>query len=74
MKCPMCASLNRQHSRQCEIEAATTLRQRDESVRMSKGRSSRNDLSDTELLLASRKRQMQIAAELQRHRAVDHVA
>ena len=74
MKCPMCVSLNREHSRQCEIEAATTLRQRDESVRVSNGRASGNDPSDTELLLASRKRQMQIASELERHRAADHVA
>ena len=74
MKCPMCASLNREHSRQCEIEAATILRQRDESVRMPKGRTSANDPSDTEVLLASRKRQMQIASELERHRAANHVA
>ena len=74
MICPMCASLNREHSRQCEIEAATILRQRDESVRVSNGRTSGNDPGDTELLLASRKRQMQIASELERHRAADHVA
>jgi hypothetical protein len=74
MKCQICASVNREHSRQCEIEATTILRQRDESVRMSKGRTSGNDASDTEVLLASRKRQMQIASELERHRAADHVA
>jgi hypothetical protein len=74
MKCQMCASLNREHSRQCEIEAAAILRQRDESVRMAKGRSSGHDPNDAELVLASRKRQMQIASELERHRAADHVA
>ena len=74
MKCQMCASLNREHSRQCEIEAATILRQRDELVRASNGRTSGNDPNDTELLLAIRKRQMQIASELERHRAADHVA
>ena len=74
MKCPTCASLNREHSRQCEIEAATTLRQRDESVRASAGSSSGTAPSDTEVLIASRKRQMQIASELERHRAADHAA
>jgi hypothetical protein len=74
MRCSMCATLNREHSRQCEIEAATILKQREEFVRLTRGSGSRDDARRAEVLLASRKRQMQIASELARHRAMDHVA
>ena len=74
MKCPMCASLNREHLGECEVEATATLRQRYEAACVAPAHFSETDQKDAEIVLASRKRQMQIALTLRRHQAVDHVA
>ena len=74
MACPICESLNREHSRECEIEATAVLRQRSELVRNSQADCSGTDQNYVEVVLASRKRQLQIASQLQRHKAAEHAA
>jgi hypothetical protein len=74
MTCPVCESLNREHSRECEIEAAAVIRQRFELFRKFRGDGSGTDQNHVEVVLASRKRQLQITSQLQRHKAAAHAA
>lgn len=74
MTCPICESLNREHSRECEIEAAAVLRQRSELVRNSQAGCSGTDQNYVEVVLASRKRQLQITSQLQQHKEAAHAA
>jgi hypothetical protein len=74
MKCPICESLNREHSRECEIEAAAVIRQGSELVRTSRADSSGTDQNLVEAALASRKRQLKITSRLQQHKAAAHAA
>ena len=74
MKCPICASLNREHHRECEIEASASLRQRSLTAWLAPVPSSRTDQDYAEIVLASRKRQMAIASSLERHQSTDHAA
>ena len=74
MECPVCVALNREHGRECEIEATAILKERSGQVSAYRPESSGPGESIQEVVLTSRKRQMQIASELERHRAVDHVA
>jgi hypothetical protein len=74
MKCPVCIALNREHGRECEIEATAILKERSGSVNACRAESSGPGESIHETVLTSRKRQMQIASELERHRSAHHVA
>ena len=74
MECPVCIALNREHGRECEIEATAILKERTGWVSTYRSESSGPDVGINEVVLTSRKRQMQIASELERHRAADHVA
>jgi hypothetical protein len=74
MECPVCIALNREHGRECEIEATAILKERSGWISTYRSESSGPDVSIHEVVLTSRKRQMQIASELERHRAADHVA
>ena len=74
MKCPICASLNSEHNRECEIEASASLRQRSSAVCVAPIPSSWSDEDYADIVLASRKRQMAIASSLRRHQSTDHAA
>jgi hypothetical protein len=74
MKSPICESLNREHSRECEIEAAARLRQGSELVSKSQADCSATDQNHVEVVLASRKRQLRITSQLQQHKAAAHAA
>ena len=68
MDCPICAALNRERNRECETEAAATLKQRSQSLLKPLGETVRQDLADS-VVLASRKRQAHIAFKLNQHSA-----
>ncbi len=74
MTCPICESLNREHSRECEVEATAVIRQRSELFRKSRAHGWGTDQSHVEVVLASRKRQLRITSQLQRHKATAHAA
>ena len=74
MTCPICEFLNREYDRECQIEGAAILKERSESLRgpQRSGRESGQNVA--EVVLESRKRQMQLASKLQLHRAEDHAS
>ena len=67
MDCPLCAALRREHSNECEAEAAATLKQRSQWL----SRPGAQDQLD-QAVLVSRKRQAHITSKLNRHRAEVH--
>jgi hypothetical protein len=71
MECPICAALNRERSRECEAEAAATIRQRSQSLLKPLGEMAGRD-SLAPVVHASRKRQAHIAFKLSQHQAQDH--
>ena len=64
MRCPTCAALNRDHGRECEVEARAVLDQQQAGA----------DTQPREAALRSRKRQMAILSTLHHHRVEDHAA
>jgi hypothetical protein len=74
MECPVCATLNREHSRECEIEATAMLQERSRWVGTCRPESSGPDENISNVILTSRKRQMRIALRLHEHKAVAHAA
>ena len=71
MECPICAALHREHSQECEAEAAATIKQRSQSLFYPQGAAHRAEHLDP-IVLKSRKRQAHIAFQLDQHRAQDH--
>jgi hypothetical protein len=74
MLCPECLGLHHDHCRECEVEADATLRWRSHSLCGSHAKTtpSGEDLSD--LVLASRKRQLSITLRMELHKAAAHAA
>jgi hypothetical protein len=72
MQCPICAALHRDHSLECELEAKMILHQR--SQLLSRGPGSAVSKDSEDLVLSSRKRQIQITSKIERHKAKGHAA
>ena len=72
MECPICAALHRDHSLECELEAKTILHQR--AQLLSRGPDSAVSQDSTDLVLSSRKRQIQITSKIAQHKAKGHAA
>jgi hypothetical protein len=72
MQCPICDALHRDHTLECEVEAKTILHQR--SQMLSSGPDSAVSQASEDLVLSSRKRQIQITAKLEQHKAKGHAA
>jgi len=73
MSCPICESLNREHSLLCEEEARLTLVERSKTI----GRSAAGESASPpqrEQILSARKRQVRIASKLENHKALAHSA
>lgn len=72
MECAVCAALNREHNRECETEAAATLKQRARlSSHAPEPSPSEQEPLDT-VILGSRKRQAHIAIQLHGHLEAEH--
>jgi hypothetical protein len=74
MECPVCAALNREHTRECEVEAKAILQQRSRWLTASDGNTSASDQECHEVVLMSRKRQVQINSRIDLHKARGHAA
>jgi hypothetical protein len=74
MKCPVCESLNREHSLECQIEATAVIKLRREMIRRSPPEIDVPDDSRGDIILTSRKRQAQIVHKLDEHKARAHSA
>ena len=72
MQCPICAALHRDHTRECEVEAKETLQQR--SQLLSSGPGSVVSQDSENVVLSSRKRQIQITSKIALHKAKGHAA
>ena len=74
MLCPTCETLQRDHSRECELEAKTILQQHkplfndgsaiDDAIRQ----------DPIDVIIESRKRQLELTTEMNEHRARAHAA
>jgi len=74
MLCPVCAALNREHTRECEVEAKAILQQRSRWLTAPDENTSASDEKCHEVVLTSRKRQIQITSKLDMHKAKGHAA
>ena len=75
MLCPICEDLHREHSRECELEAKAIIQQHKPLT--SDGAAAHKPAPPRDLdevIVKSRKRQMELAQELDRHRANSHAA
>ena len=72
MQCPVCAALHRDHTRECEVEAKEILQQR--SQLLSAGPGSAVSQDSENVVLSSRKRQIQITSKIAMHKAQGHAA
>lgn len=72
MQCPICAALHRDHSRECEVEAKEILQQRSQMLSSGSGTAVSQDSEN--VVLSSRKRQIQITSKIAMHKAKGHAA
>jgi len=73
MLCPTCETLQRDHSRECELEAKAILRQHKPFSEDSEADVMRpGNLVD--VIIESRKRQLELTSEINEHRASAHAA
>jgi hypothetical protein len=74
MQCPVCAALHREHNQECEVEAKATLQQRSRLLSNSDADSSARDQECQDVVLRSRKKQVQISSKMEKHKAKGHAA
>ena len=74
MECPVCVALNREHSRECEVEATAILKERSGWVGTYRPAFPGSYESINDAVLTSRKRQMRITLRLNQHKAAAHSA
>ena len=74
MQCPVCAALHREHNHECEVEAKAILNQRSRLISYSGSDSSTRDQECQDVVLTSRKRQVQISSKIEMHKAKGHAA
>ena len=74
MTCPVCKALHEEHSQECELEAKAILRQNGTLFVQSPAPPSARDAGLDDVILVSRKRQLEIASKLNEHKARAHVA
>jgi hypothetical protein len=75
MPCSLCTDLNREHTRECEREARAILQQQFSFDLRSMGIDlDRRSAKWDGVILASRKRQLEIAAKIQKHKGYAHAA
>jgi hypothetical protein len=72
--CPHCEALNREHSSECEREVTAILKQQSVWRSSSDQHGLARDANLDDVILTSRRRQMQIAVKRDKHNATDHAA
>ena len=70
--CPDCEALNREDSSECEREVTAILKQRSVWRSSSDREGHARDANLDDVILSSRRRQMQIAVKRDRHNVTDH--
>jgi hypothetical protein len=74
MLCPICEDLHRKHSHECELEAKAILEQHKPLTGVGYVRAISQDRGLDDTIVRSRKRQMELANELDKHREHSHAA
>ena len=74
MLCPICEDLHREHTRECELEAKAILEQHKPLTGQGPKRAPAPGRELDDMIVRSRKRQMELANELDKHREHSHAA
>jgi len=72
MRCPICEDLHRDQSRECQTEAKAVLQQRFRLISWLRLETRAEERETEAIVLNSRKRQVQIAARIDLHKANHH--
>ena len=74
MLCPLCEDLHSKHSHECELEAKAILEQQKPLTAGGPIRAAAPSRELDDMIVRSRKRQMELAKELDQHREHSHAA
>jgi plasmid stability protein len=74
MPCPICESLHREHSQECETEARAIIKQQLTFSFGAMGTAIALDAGLDETILLSRKRRLKLATRMSEHKAGHHAA